>query len=169
MQDQCGGGLEEPREDRRLAANRARTVRHRAARKVRAAHATAAAETALARLSPTDRCAAIREQSLHRIAAHLARQAFVSEALRTGLRVAIECSMGREHSPPELRSLAKQLQLAAAANRRAAQPVALALTGFCGSVRDAANAMGAQSWPVVRHEGSIHEVFSPEQVESCSR
>jgi hypothetical protein len=69
-------------------------------------------------------------------------------------------------SDREVRSLCKQLQLCAAANKRAPRPVSLQFSSFCGPVRRfAVEGMHADRWPAARClEQPLLELFGGDEL-----
>lgn len=96
-------------------------------------------------------------------AAAAAQRAAVAEAMASGLRIVVDCSLSVEGgaSDREVRSLCKQLQECAAANKRARRPVSLQFASFTGPVRQfAVDGMHADRWPAaVGHEAPLAELF----------
>jgi tRNA (guanine9-N1)-methyltransferase len=153
---------------RRVAYNRARHERDRANRRARV-------QAELAALSPDElaarRDAGRREAERRRDA--VAAAAAAAAAGGAGLlTIAIDCSYAPDggatkSEPPAalskaVRSLAKQLELSAAANKRSARPAALHATSFSGPVADFAGRMGAGAWPLfTAHAAPLLEVFPP--------
>jgi tRNA (guanine9-N1)-methyltransferase len=114
-------------------------------------------------------------------AAAAEQRARVARAMEQGMRVVIDCSFTATPSPDgpqnarndnstsasrEVRSLCKQLELCAAANKRAACPVSLHLAGFVGPVQQfAVESMGADRWPAARvHEGTLQQLYAREEL-----
>lgn len=64
----------------------------------------------------------------------------------------------------EVSSLARQLMYCWSANRRAAHPAAMHLTGFAGGIADELQKWGADSWLVHRHELPPWEALVPREV-----
>jgi hypothetical protein len=73
------------------------------------------------------------------------------------------------HAPKAVRSLAKQLELCVAANRRAPRPARLFATSYGGPLAAFCARMGADAWPLLeKHERSLLEVFPPPDSSSPS-
>ncbi|GBF90048.1 tRNA methyltransferase [Raphidocelis subcapitata] len=103
------------------------------------------------------------------------RRAAVAAALAGAApRVVIDCSYATRPGPhaarfgaraseaaarARVRSLAKQIEVSMALNRRAARPLGLTLACFCGDLAAFCDHMGAAAWAVERHEGGVLEVF----------
>ena len=81
-------------------------------------------------------------------------------------RVAAAAAAAAAASDREVRSLCKQLQLCAAANKRAPRPVSLQFSSFCGPVRRfAVEGMHADRWPAARClEQALLELFSGDEL-----
>lgn len=99
-------------------------------------------------------------------AAAAAQRAAVAEAMASGLRIAIDCSLSAGASEREVRSLCKQLQECAAANKRARRPVSLQFAGFAGAVRSfAVEGMHADRWPAAAgHEAALADLFQAQDL-----
>ena len=95
-------------------------------------------------------------------AAAAAQRERVAAAMAAGLRVVVDCSLSAGASDREVRSLCKQLELCAAANKRAAAPVSLQFASFAGPIKAFALAgMHADRWPAAAgHEAPLGELFS---------
>ena len=124
-----------------------------------------------AALTPAQAAAHEAEQEAAREAAKAAaaaQRAAVAEAMSSGLRVVVDCSLsaGGAASDREVRSLCKQLMECAAANKRARRPVSLQFAGFTGPVRAfAVEGMHADRWPAAAgHEAPLAQLFPPEQL-----
>lgn len=99
-------------------------------------------------------------------AAAAAQRERVAEAMGHGLRVVVDCSLSGTASDREVRSLAKQLELCAAANKRACRPVSLQFASFTGAVkRFALEGMHADRWPAARsHEAPLQQLFAAQEL-----
>lgn len=99
-------------------------------------------------------------------AAAAAQRAAVAAAMASGLRVVVDCSLSAAASDREVRSLCKQLQECAAANKRARRPVSLQFAGFAGPVRRfAVEGMHADRWPAAAgHEAPLAQLFPARQL-----
>lgn len=102
----------------------------------------------------------------------------VADAMEHGLRVVVDCSLSLPlpvqqvasngaaapggASDREVRSLCKQLELCAAANKRAIAPVSLRFASFTGRVRAfAEEGMHADRWPAARGHGEVLDQLFP--------
>jgi tRNA (guanine9-N1)-methyltransferase len=153
-------------EARRVAYNRMRHERDRANRRERVQR----------ELSSLSEAELEERREKGRMEAERRRAALAAAAQddARALTIAIDCSFPPDGnvvvaqqfdpSPPTLtksvRSLAKQLELSAAANKRSAAPARLHATSFSGPLAAFAAQMGAQAWPLfTTHERSLLEVF----------
>lgn len=109
------------------------------------------------------------------------RAALAAATAASALAIAVDCSYApdggggpaaldeqqqqRSAAPltKAVRSLAKQLELSAAANRRSARPALLHATSFCDPLASFASLMGAGAWPLfTAHAEPLLEVFPPQ-------
>jgi tRNA (guanine9-N1)-methyltransferase len=153
---------------RRVAYNRMRHERDRANRRARRQ------ELSLEELD------ARRERGRREADARRAALAALAADEDSALFIAIDCAYEADggsgatteqqpattaaahHAPKAVRSLAKRLELAASANRRAAKPARLFATSYGGPLAAFAARMGAEAWPLLdKREESLLEVFSP--------
>lgn len=152
---------------RRRARNHARLQRNYGQRK-RKGDALREEETQrLTGMSPAQQAEYEAAKAEKREAAKVAAKAQrerVAEAMSSGLRIVVDCSFssGGAASDREVRSLCKQLELCAAANKRAACPVSLQFSSFTGPVRRfALEGMHADRWPAAAgHEAPLQQLFA---------
>jgi tRNA (guanine9-N1)-methyltransferase len=157
-------------DQQRVAYNRMRHERDRANRRARVA-------AELAQLTP-EQLEARRDEGRREAAARRARIAAALSGESNPLRIVVDCGYrpdgggtsaeGPVSSPPpppetlskSARSLAKQLELSAALNRRSEYPARLHAVSFRGALAEFALGMGAARWPLVElHDESLLEVF----------
>lgn len=168
---------------RRRARNHARLQRNYGRRKRRGEALRQEEEERLAGLGEEQRAAYAAQREAEREAAKQAaaqQRQRVAEAMEHGLCIVVDCSLS---APPphgsnssqaaaggasdrEVRSLCKQLELCAAANKRAAAPVSLRFASFAGRVRAfAEEGMHADRWPAARgHEEALDQLFPSEEL-----
>ncbi|KAL4436609.1 hypothetical protein ABPG75_003748 [Micractinium tetrahymenae] len=173
---------------RRRARNHARLQRNYGRRKRRGEALRQEEEERLAGLGEQERAAYAAQRHSEREAAKAAaaeQRQRVAEAMERGLRVVVDCSLSVPPPAPqggadgssaqagpsgasdrEVRSLCKQLELCAAANKRAAAPVSLQFASFAGRVRSfAEEGMHADRWPAARgHEAPLGQLFPAGQL-----
>ena len=108
----------------------------------------------------------IREQEYQSaVAAHEKQKQAIEEGYLNGLPIAVECGFSEKSNAREVRSLAKQLQYAVAANKRAQKPAQLHFTSFKGELKDfAVEKMRADRWKVHLSEESVLEKFPVEKM-----
>ena len=119
-------------EARRRAKNKRRATRDAARRKRHTVARRQAEDAALVGMTSEEESAAKEARRRAEEEAEARQAARVESALVSGPFVVVECSLAAGSSPREVRSLAKQLQLAAGANRRAPAPLGLCFAGFKG-------------------------------------
>jgi hypothetical protein len=119
-------------EARRLAKNKRRAARDTARRKRHTVAQRQAEDAALIGMTSDEERVAREARRVAEEEAEALQAARVDAAMESGPFVVVECSLAAGSSPREVRSLAKQLQLAAGANRRAAAPLGLCFAGFKG-------------------------------------
>lgn len=170
---------------RRRARNHARLQRNYGRRKRKGEALRQEEEERLAGLGEEQRAAYAAQREAEREAAKAAaaqQRSRVAEAMERGLRIVVDCSLsvppatengGNGGKPAhsgasdrEVRSLCKQLQLCAAANKRATTPVSLQFASFAGRVRAfAEESMHADRWPAARgHEAALDQLFPSDQL-----
>jgi hypothetical protein len=176
---------------RRRALNHKRLQRNYGRRKRRGEALRQEEEERLAGMDEEQQAEYKRQKEEQREAAKAAaaqQRELVAQAMQSGLRVVVDCSFSADPpavqgdggapaadseagSPPssltpaasdrEVRSLCKQLELCAAANKRAPRPVCLQFSSFSGRVRAfALEGMHADRWPAARgHDAPLQQLF----------
>ncbi|KAL4444557.1 hypothetical protein ABPG77_002374 [Micractinium sp. CCAP 211/92] len=166
---------------RRRARNHARLQRNYGRRKRRGEALRQEEEERLAGMGEEQRAAYATQREAEREAAKAAaaqQRQRVADAMEHGLRVVVDCSLSLPlpaqqvasngaaapggASDREVRSLCKQLELCAAANKRAIAPVSLRFASFTGRVRAfAEEGMHADRWPAARGHGEVLDQLFP--------
>ena len=175
-------------EARRRALNHSRLQRNYARRRRRGDAMRQEEAQRMASMDEQQAAAYRQQREAERDAAKAAASAQrqqVAQAMQHGLRVVVDCSLSLaachsarcDHdasssgdaaraSDREIRSLCKQLELCAAANKRATRPVSLQFASFTGAIRRfAVDAMHADRWPAAQgHEAALEQLFAAEQL-----
>lgn len=149
---------------RRMLRNKNRSARNKANRRSRNEALKQQQEEETQGLTPEELAERKEAAYQQRIAAHLAQKEKVEEALRSGLKLAVECSFIQQYSNREVRSMAKQLEYSVVANKRAVKPMALTFCSWQGDISEFAGVMGGDRWPVNRELRAVHEAYPAEQL-----
>lgn len=155
---------DEAYEAKRKELNKRRCARQKAKRAKRHEAKMAEEQTRFAGMPEEERMAIEAEEKHKRVQAHLQQEQVLADALVRGIRVIVDCSFITQCSDKEMRSLAKQLEVAVALNRRSPKPLCLTLTSFSGVLKAYTEERGACYWKAHRHSEGTLELFSPESV-----
>ncbi|CAD7700852.1 unnamed protein product, partial [Ostreobium quekettii] len=151
-------------DERRKLRNKKKGDKYKANLKERKRKAWLDKEAALSGLPAEERQRLKEEEWSRKEATRVEQSRLVDEALKSGVRVVVDCGFAQNPSGKEMRSLTKQLERSMSVNRKADRPLALTFMSFKGALREHAAKAGAESWPVNRFEESALDVYDRSKV-----
>ena len=122
-------------EERRRMRNKKKSSLHKQSLRERNAQKMAQEEQELAQLSEVERAERREAAFQERLRVKKEREAKLQAGYESGIRFIVDCSYSHAMNERELRSLAKQLELCSAVNKRAKVPVRLEFCGFKGELK----------------------------------
>eukprot|EP00958_Prasinococcus_capsulatus_P010135 scaffold990_cov393-Prasinococcus_capsulatus_cf.AAC.35 len=122
-------------EERRKQRNKHKSSLYKKSLRARNSERVAREEEELSVLPPEERRAREEAAFQERIRVKKERQKRLEDAFEHGIRVFVDCAYASQMNEREVRSLAKQLELCSAINKRAQVPVRLEFCGFTGHLK----------------------------------